>query len=79
MEPSKDVKDALKDMRLTGRLVGELNRFKKLVAIGTSTGGPMALREVISHLPALTKRGCGGGSAHMPASLQSKTRTGSIL
>lgn len=52
MEPSKDVKDALKDMRLTGRLVGELNRFKKLVAIGTSTGGPMALQEVISHLPA---------------------------
>lgn len=38
--------------RLPPNLKGGIGSFKKIVAIGTSTGGPVALQEVISNLPA---------------------------
>lgn len=38
--------------RLPPNLKGKMGSFKKIVAIGTSTGGPVALQEVISSLPA---------------------------
>ncbi|MDO4754527.1 MAG: chemotaxis protein CheB, partial [Bacillota bacterium] len=38
--------------RLPPSMKGAARNFKKIIAIGTSTGGPVALQEVISNLPA---------------------------
>lgn len=49
---SSAVGDQKSVLRLPPNIRTEVNHYKKLVVIGTSTGGPVALQEVISNLPA---------------------------